>query len=181
MSFLKSLASDAVLLDVFKSFPDTARPLIEYHEVLLRGPSPLSVAERELIAGYVSGLNACSYCHGVHEAAAREFGIPAGLMVQLIEDIDTAPVGEKIKSILRYVRKLTLSPSRMTQTDADAVFAAGWNDQALHDAVSTCALFNFMNRLVEGHGIKAGPEYFSLSAKRLHAGGYSGLLRILDQ
>lgn len=181
MSFLKSLASDAVLLDVFKSFPATARPLIEYHEVLLRGPSPLSVAERELIAGYVSGLNTCDYCHGVHEGVAREFGIPQGLMAQVIEDLDTAPVGGKMKSILRYVRKLTLSPSRMTQADADAVFAAGWNDQALHDAVSTCALFNFMNRLVEGLGIKAGPEYFSLSAKRLQTGGYSGLLRILDQ
>ena len=181
MSFLKSLSSDAVLLNVFKSFPATAKPLIEYHEVLLRGPSPLSVAERELIAGYVSGLNACNYCHGVHEATAREFGVPEGLMVQLLKDIDQAPVDEKMKPILRYVRKLTLSPSKMTQADADAVFAAGWNDQTLHDAVSTCALFNFMNRFVEGIGIKAGPEYFSSSAKRLHDGGYSGLLRTLGQ
>lgn len=179
MSFLKSLPPDAVLLDVFKSFPSTTKPLIEYHEVLLRGPSPLSVAERELIAGYVSGLNACAYCHGVHEATAREFGLPEGLMLQLIEDIDQAPVDEKMKPILRYVRKLTLSPSRMTQADADAIFAADWNEQALHDAVSTCALFNFMNRLVEGHGIKTSPEYFSLAAKRLHDGGYSGLLRML--
>lgn len=181
MTYLKSLPSDAVLLNVFKSFPATAKPLIEYHEVLLRGPSPLTVAERELIAGYVSGLNACDYCHGVHEATAREFGIPEGLMVQLIADIDKASVDEKMKPILRYVRKLTLSPSRMTQADADAVFAAGWNDQALHDAVSTCALFNFMNRFVEGHGIKAGPEYYSTSAKRLHDGGYNGLLRILGR
>ena len=181
MSFLKSLPFDAVLLNVFKSFPATAKPLLEYHEVLLRRPSPLTIAERELIAGYVSGLNVCNYCHGVHEATAREFGIPGGLMVQLIEDIDTALVGEKMKPILRYVRKLTLSPSKMTQADADAVFAAGWNDQALHDAVSTCALFNFMNRFVEGLGIKAGSEYFSSSAKRLHDGGYAGLLRTLGQ
>lgn len=181
MSFLKSLPFDAVLLNVFKSFPATAKPLLEYHEVLLRRPSPLTIAERELIAGYVSGLNVCNYCHGVHEATAREFGIPGGLMAQLIEDIDTALVGEKMKPILRYVRKLTLSPSKMTQADADAVFAAGWNDQALHDAVSTCALFNFMNRFVEGLGIKAGPEYFSSSATRLHDGGYAGLLRTLGQ
>ncbi len=181
MSFLNSLPPDAVLLNVFKSFPATSKPLIEYHDALLRGPSPLSVAERELIAGYVSGLNACNYCHGVHEATAREFGIPEGLMVQLIEDIDKAPIDEKMKPILRYVRKLTLSPSRMAQADADAVFAAGWNDQALHDVASTCALFNFMNRLVEGLGIKAGSDYFSLSAKRLHDGGYSGLLRTLGQ
>ena len=181
MSFLKSLPPDAVLLQVFKAFPATAKPLIAYHEILLRGPSPLTVAERELIAGFVSGLNACNYCHGVHEATARQFGISEGLMVRLIEDLDRAPVDEKVKPILRYVRKLTLSPSKMTQTDADAVFAAGWDEQALHDAVSTCALFNFMNRFVEGHGIKGSSEYFPVSAKRLHDGGYSGLLRMLDQ
>jgi len=181
MSFLKSLPPDAVLLHVFKAFPATVKPLIEYHEVLLRGPSPLTVAERELIAGFVSGLNACNYCHGVHEATARQFGIPEGLMVGLIEDVDRAPVDEKMKPILRYVRKLTLSPSKMTQADAEAVFAAGWDEQALHDTVSTCALFNFMNRFVEGHGIKGSPEYFAVSAKRLHDGGYSGLLRMLDQ
>lgn len=179
MSFLKSLPPNAVLLDVFKSFPGTTKPLLEYHDVLLRGPSPLSVAERELIAGFVSGLNACTYCHGVHEATAREFGISEDLMRQLLENLDQAPVDEKMKPILRYVRKLTLSPSRMTQADAEEIFAAGWNDQALHDAVSTCALFNFMNRLVEGHGIKGNPEYFTLAAKRLHDGGYGGLLRML--
>ena len=71
MAYLPSLPADAVLLDVFRAYPDTARPLMDYHQALLRGPSPLSVAERELIAAYVSGLNACGYCHGVHSAAAR--------------------------------------------------------------------------------------------------------------
>ncbi len=47
MTFLPSLPDDAVLLDVFRAFPQTARPLLEYHQALLRGPSPLSVAERE--------------------------------------------------------------------------------------------------------------------------------------
>jgi uncharacterized peroxidase-related enzyme len=179
MAYLKTLSDDAVLLQVFSAFPETSKPLLAYHEALLRGPSPLSVAERELIAGFVSGLNACTYCHGVHEATAREFGVSADLMAQLLADIDRAPVGEKLKPILRYVKKLTLSPARMTPADADAVFAAGWSDQALHDAVSVCALFNLMNRLVEGLGIRAGADYFEAASKRLHDGGYAGLLRIL--
>lgn len=86
-----------------------------------------------------------------------------------------------MRLILGYARKLTLSPPRMTQADADAIFAAGWSDQALHDAVSTCGLFNLMNRLVEGHGINADPKYFPLSAKHLHDGGYSGVLQLLGQ
>lgn len=75
MAFLPSLAADARLLDVFRAFPDPSRPLLDYHQVLLRGASPLSVAQRELIAAYVSGLNACGYCHGVHSATVQAFGI----------------------------------------------------------------------------------------------------------
>jgi len=59
------------------------------------------------------------------------------------------------------------------------VFAAVWSDRAFHDAVSVCALFNFMNRLVEGHGIKGNAEYFYAASKRLREGGYAGLLRLL--
>jgi AhpD family alkylhydroperoxidase len=75
MAYLRSLPDRAVLRDVFAAFPHTSRPLLGYHQALLRGPSPFSVAERELIAAYVSGLNACDYCHGVHSATARAFGV----------------------------------------------------------------------------------------------------------
>ena len=70
---------------------------------------------------------------------------------QLVDenDIDGAPIAEKLKPLLHYVEKLNRLPSRLTQADADRVFAAGWDEQALHDAVSVCALFNFMNRLVD--------------------------------
>src|SRR5260370_40689490 len=112
MTCLPSLPSDAVLLDVFRAYPGTARPLLDYHQALLRGPSPLTVAERELIAAYVSGLNACRYCHGVHTAVAEVFGIPEGTLGALLEDIGAAPVTERMKPLLRYVGKLTLAWTR---------------------------------------------------------------------
>ncbi|TAK41500.1 MAG: peroxidase [Betaproteobacteria bacterium] len=179
MAFLKSLPPNAVLLELFKAFPETSKALLAYHEILMRGPSPLTAAERELIAAFVSGLNACHYCHGVHEATARQFGVNEATMGSLLTDVGAAPVEARLKPLLGYVRKLTLEPSRMTRDDADQVFAAGWDDRALHDAVSVCALFNFMNRLVSGAGIDAGGEYFALAAKRLHDGGYGGLAKLL--
>jgi uncharacterized peroxidase-related enzyme len=179
MSLLASLGGEATLLDVFKKFPGTASPLIEYHEVLMRGPSPLQVAERELIAAYVSGLNACQYCHGVHTATAGHFGVPESLLQQLLENPADAPIPAPIKALLAYVRKLTLHPARMTEEDAKPVFAAGWDERALHDAVSVCALFNFMNRLVDGLGIKANANYHQIAGERLASGGYAGLLKLL--
>lgn len=55
------------------------------------------------------------------------------------------------------------------------VLAAGWGAQALHDAVSVCALFNLMNRLVDGLGVTAGDDYLHTSGHRLAAIGCTGL------
>jgi hypothetical protein len=43
MSFLRS-KPDAGLLQIFQAYPEAARPLLEYHEVLLRGDSPFTSA-----------------------------------------------------------------------------------------------------------------------------------------
>lgn len=179
MSYLRSLPPDAALLQVFQSYPQAARPLLELHEVVMRGPAPFTAAERELIAAYVSGLNDCSYCHGVHTVTAEAFGIPASLLTALLDDVDAAPVDDRMRPVLRYVGKLTRTPSRLTPADAAAVFDVGWDDAALHCAVSVCALFNFMNRMVDGLGITVDPSYYATSGARLHDHGYAGLATLL--
>jgi len=180
MAHLSSLGEDAVLMDVFRAYPATSRPLLDYHEVVMRGPSELTVGERELIAAYVSGLNACGYCHGVHTVTAEACGVAAGAAPAAVEDLDTAPVDERLRPVLRYVAKLTRAPASVSRADADEVRAAGWSDDALHDAIMVCALFNFMNRMVEGHGIRAGSDYFEKSGRRLEELGYAGLAQLLD-
>lgn len=154
MARFPSLPSRPVLSDVFTAFPVGAHPLLEYHDAVLRGPSPLTVAQRELLAAYVSGLNACNYCHGAHSVIAEVHGIDAGVLDRLLTDPETAGVERALLPILAYLRKLTLSPSRMTDADSRAVFEAGWTEEALFHAISVCALFNFMNRIVEGCGVQ---------------------------
>ncbi len=145
----------------------------------MRGPSDLSVAERELIAAYVSGLNDCDYCHGVHAVTAARFGIEERQLTALLTDFDNAPVDGRLRPVLAYVAKLTATPDLITPSDAEAVLSAGWSEKALHDAVSICALFNLMNRLVSGLGITAGQDYFETSGERLAEGGYAGLAELL--
>lgn len=179
MTYLSSLPEDARLLDVFRAHPETARPLLDYHEALMRGESPLSRAQRELIAAYVSGLNACGYCLGVHQTTAQAFGVGDGLLAALLTDLETADVDEPLRALLTYVGKLTMEPGRVTPADARRVLDAGWDERALHDAVSVCALFNFMNRFVNGLGVSAGEDYFDLSGNRLADHGYAGLKKML--
>lgn len=152
-----SLPDPAGLGDVFRQYPTTVPPLLEYHDRLLRGDSPLSVAERELIAAYVSALNACQFCHGAHLLYARAFGISAEALDAMVTDLDAAPLEARQKPLLAYVAKLTREPASLRREDAEAVYAAGWSERALYDAVQVCALFNFMNRIVEGTGVSAYP------------------------
>jgi uncharacterized peroxidase-related enzyme len=179
MPFLPSLPKGANLLNLFKAFPDTSIPLIQFHEALLRGPSPFTEGERELIAAYVSGLNHCLYCHGVHSATAEFLGIKPELVDSRI-DIDGADVDPKIRPVLRYARKLTQQPSSLTQADADAIFAAGWEEPALYYTVAVTALFNFMNRLVEGVGIELDPSYVRPASERLAKRGYLPLIDMIS-
>ncbi len=153
MALFPSLPEVPHLGDVFAAFPHGTSPLFEYAEALLRGPSELSVGERELIAAYVSGLNACRFCHGSHRIYASVFGVDETVFEALVADVDGAPVDEKLKPILRYVRKLSTLPPRLTSADSQAVYAAGWSERALFDAIQICGLFNCMNRIVEGTGV----------------------------
>ena len=91
----------------------------------------------------------------------------------------TAEIDDRLRPLLRYVGKLTHSPGRVSPADAEAVTAAGWDEQALHDAVSVCALFNFMNRFVDGLGIRADADYADTSGTRLADHGYAGLKALL--
>ena len=172
MPLLRSLPEQPVMRDLYKSQPTTCKPLGELTEAAMRGPSPLTQGQRELIAAYVSGLNACTYCHTTHAGVAAAFGVEPDLFNVLLSDIDLAPVEERIKPILRYAKKLTLSPARMTEADAAAVYEAGWGDDALYSTVLVTALFNFYNRLVDGVGLALPEGYVAEAAKRLSSQGY---------
>ncbi len=155
MTRIPSIGESPHLADVFKAFPHSIKPLLEYHDKILRDPSPLSVAERELIAAYVSGLNACSFCFGAHSILAEAAGIDTEIFDQIMTDVDNASIDDKLKPILKYVKTLTLEPSRCRDEQAQAIRDAGWTDEAIFNAVSVCALFNFMNRIVEGMGVES--------------------------
>jgi uncharacterized peroxidase-related enzyme len=105
----------------------------------MRGESPLSEGERELIAAYVSGLNACDYCLGIHQRTARAFGVEEGLLTALLADIETADVDERMRPLLLYVGKVTREPARVSPADARRVLDAGWDEQAPSTTRSRCA------------------------------------------
>ncbi len=166
MARFPSLPQVPHLSDVFQRFGRGIWQLTDFHDVVLRGDSEWSVAERELMAAYVSGLNACSFCHDSHQLIAEIHGIPEATLKTLVEHPEDSGIEPCLVPVLAYLRKLTLTPSKMIDADSHAVFAAGVSEQALYDAVTICALFNFMNRIVEGCGVQTSQANLSASRAR---------------
>jgi uncharacterized peroxidase-related enzyme len=171
----------ANLIELFRAYPEASKPLIEYHEVVLRGPSPFTGVEREMIAGFVSMLNGCGYCTSVHVAAAENMGVRTGLIARLAADPDLTDADGRMRPVLQYARKLTERPAAVSQADVDAILAAGWDPSAVFFLASVTALFNFMNRLVEGMRIHMDPAYAPAAAKRLAEHGYLPLLQLMQR
>lgn len=181
MSFFRSIAA-ADVMALFKHFPRSVKPLLEYHDIVLRDEdSAFSVAERELIAAYVSSLNNCKYCFTAHRRYAEAFGIDPALFGEMKVLLDSDALAPRMRCILDYARKLTLEPQTVQQNDADAVFEAGWDDDALFEAISICALYNFMNRLLEGSGIKDYHDANKLSPKAMVSFRYMNILKIIGR
>lgn len=153
MPLFPSLPAPARLSDLFSRHPAHAGPLLIHLEGVMHAGAPLTAAQCELIAAYVSGLNACAFCLGSHRIYAEALGVELGLIDALLSDPDTAPVDAKLRPLLAYVAKLTRLPSRLTPADVAAVTGAGWSEDALYHAIQVCALFNLFNRLVEGSGV----------------------------
>ena len=170
MPFFPSLPDDAGIGHLFKIKPGHREGFGKFSDAVMRDGSVFSIAERELIAAFTSALNSCDYCYGGHSAIARQHGVEEGVFESLVDDIDMAPVDDKLKPILRFVRKLTVEPYKMVQADADAVYAAGWDEQGLADAIWISARFSMMNRLSLGHGLNADPAAFEARAKAMDYG-----------
>jgi uncharacterized peroxidase-related enzyme len=155
--------------------PETAHPLSELCEVLLRGPSTLTRGERELIAAYVSALNDCQYCTASHSACAAA-QLPAGMAVveQVRADPGTAPISAKLRTLLTIAAAVQHSGRAVTGQHVAQARAAGATDVEIHDAVLIAATFCMFNRYVDGLATSApdDPAVYDAGAQRLVTQGY---------
>lgn len=172
MSILKSKPGALGLREIFKLMPDHAEGVVRYYEAVMRGPSPLTPAERELVYSYCSALAGCHYAHTSHKACAIALGIKANVFPALLDDLETAPVRAKLKPILRFARKLTLAPAVIEEADSAPIYAAGWPEQAVIDTIIVTSLTAWINRILNGFVARAPDGVHRVAGRRLAKGGY---------
>ena len=132
--------------------PETAKPLNELAEILLRDDNnTLSRGERELIGTYVSALNDCFFCQHVHGALAGhylEYDINAIDAVK--EDYSSTQISDKLKSLLAIAASVQKGGKNVTLTQIETARDQGATDREIHDTVLIAAAFCMYNRYVDG-------------------------------
>ncbi len=130
---------------------DTAKILCDLANALLYEPSTLSQADRELIATYVSSLNACTYCQASHAAiAAAHLHGNEDLVAEVRRDPEAAPISEKLKALLAIAGQVQKGGKSVRAEHIERARAAGATDREIHDAVLIAAAFCMYNRYVDG-------------------------------
>lgn len=131
--------------------PDTAKPLLELAETLLRGPNSLTSAEREMIAAHVSYRNECDFCQLSHSAAATaHLNGNYELVDQIKVDPETADVSGKLKALLAIAGKIQEGGKQVTSEDVARARTNSATDKEIHDTVLIAAAFCMYNRYVDG-------------------------------
>ena len=155
--------------------PETARPMRELAEVLLRGENSLTSAERETIAAFVSSRNDCHFCQASHSAAAAHHSGGSYDVVDAVKrDYRDAPVSSKLKALLAIAGSVQQGGKAVTPADIAAAKAAGATDVEIHDAILIAAAFCMFNRYVDGLAMltPADPRLYDAMGQRMAQEGY---------
>jgi uncharacterized peroxidase-related enzyme len=152
MAHIKLLNEDLPgIVGLLNNRPETAKPLLDLAETLLRGPSSLTSAEREIIAASVSYWNQCHFCHTSHAAAAAAYlksGL--GLIDEIKAGLPSTPVSEKLKALLHIAHQVQRGGKNVTEEDIAISREQGATDVEIHDTVLIAAAFCMYNRYVDG-------------------------------
>jgi len=129
---------------------DTALPIRNLTQLLLRGDSTLTTAERELIASVVSYGNECKFCTTAHTATADLLLGEKETSEKVKKDLANASVSKKMKALLTIAKAVQVSGKNVTSSMVDEARQSGATDLEIHDTVLISALFSLYNRYVDG-------------------------------
>lgn len=177
MSFLSYSSNFHGVVDVFMHAPERYLPFARLMAGIMNDESDLSKPQREMIALHVSALNDCHYCVGSHRAVLAGLGIGEDM-------IAAAEAGAiscaRTDPLLAFAAKLTQGPGEVVQADIDRLRDAGWSDRAVEDAINVASLFSYLNRLVDGFGIKGSAAGFAQAGAMVAQHGYGPVVQMVQ-
>jgi uncharacterized peroxidase-related enzyme len=148
--------------NVFKTLslkPQRLRDFMQSFNEIMLSESRLSKLEREMIAVVVSSANRCYYCLVSHGSAVRKLSGDPQLGEMLALNYRAAELEPKMRGILDFAWKLTVTPAEVIEADRDALRALGLDSEDIFDVAQVVALFNFSNRMAIASDMMPNDEY----------------------
>lgn len=142
--------------------PEHFRAFVQYHDVLMRGPSGLSRAEREAIVVAVSAENRCLYCVTAHGAALRILGKDAVLADQIAINWRTAALSPRWRAMLAFASRVNEPAFAASDAEIEALRQAGFSDDDVWDVAAIAAFFGFSNRMAGVLDMRPNREFYTL-------------------
>lgn len=178
MSFFSYSTDYKGVVDVLMHDVGRYLPFSQLMAKIMSGESELSAPQREMIALHVSALNDCHYCVGSHRAVLASLGVDHSTIAAVEAG---AVADEQMQPVLVFAAKLTQHPGEITRNDVDTLCKAGWSERAVEDIINVVSLFSFLNRLVDGFGIKGSTKGFSQAGEMIAEHGYEPVVQMLEQ
>ena len=151
--------------NVFRAYarrPEHFRAFMQYHDVLMKGESGLSRAEREAIVVAVSSENRCQYCMTAHGAALRILGKDPVLAEQISNNWRTADLTPRLRAMLEFASRVNEPGFAATDAEIEALRAAGFSDDDVWDVAAIASFFGFSNRMAGLMDMRPNPEFYSM-------------------
>ncbi|MCI5092360.1 carboxymuconolactone decarboxylase family protein [Phaeodactylibacter sp.] len=168
MAYIDSGNNRMGIVELLLYKPVTGKIISEFTNALLQGPSPLSVAQREMIATFVSHLNGCEFCYKMHKAVMESADAEEGEILECaIYQVESEKVTPKLKALLKLAKLIQSNELHAMEKEISNAHAAGASDEEIHDTVLISSAFCMFNRYVDGLGANLPKDegaYSSLGA-----------------
>ena len=151
--------------NVFRAYavrPEHFRAFMQYHDVLMRGPSGLSRAEREAIVVAVSAENRCLYCTIAHGAALRILSKDPVLADQIGANWRTADLTPRLRTILAFASRVNEPGFSATDDEIAGLREAGFSREDIWDIAAIAAFFGFSNRMAGLMDMRPNTEFYAM-------------------
>lgn len=174
MTFIKTGVHKYGIVELLFYKGKTGKALSNLADTLLRGPSPLSRAERELIAFHVSTANDCKFCAASHGAIADALIGDAGLTRKNMYG-DPNTLSEKMKALLDIAAQVQKGGKFVEASAIEKAKQLGACDETLHDTILIASAFCMYNRYVDGlnTSLPKDEAAYAKDAQRIVKSGYA--------
>jgi uncharacterized peroxidase-related enzyme len=146
--------------------PAEWRAFFAYHDALMlkeEGSNPtgsLTKGEREMIVTTTSAANHCLYCVVAHGAILRIYEKKPLVADQVAVNYHKADITPRQRAMLDFAMKVCQQADQIEDSDFEALYVHGFDDEDAWDIAAITAFFGLSNRMASFSNMQPNPEFY---------------------